>query len=399
MSTPRHFTKINPAATLQCMTRVYLDTAGAAPVTPRATRAFLNALTRYGNPSSAHTEGREAKTILDTARSALARMAGVKKEYVLFTSGATEANALAIEGTIRMLLKKGHTPSSLRLMYHPGAHASVAHLMERLSKEGIAVAPLPLQKGAIDTDALTPLPEPTLVSIEAISSETGMRHELRKLRAALPTSTLLHVDGSQVPLVESFERERLGADLLTLDAQKVGGVRGIGALILSPRVSLAPLIEGGGQERGLRSGTEAPALAAAFVAALEETKKNHEAFRKQSISLREKLIARITKAIPDTHVLGGEGVSHILAVAFPGRDTDYLQALLDAKGYAVGTRSACETDSSEGSRMAYAETGDRVLAASTLRVSWGPRTKERDLLRFADALISAIRFLDQNKVK
>ncbi len=387
------------------MKRVYLDYAAAAPVSKGAKRAFLRALSVYGNPSSAHEEGRRGKKLLEEARERIARMATAKKEHLTFTSGATEANTLALEGYAAKLLAGGRTPSSIQFFYHQGAHASVTHVMERLAGKGITVVPLPLIQGRIDIDALKKLvgEDTALISLEAISPETGMRHATRELRTMLDsascTHTLIHVDASQLPLVESFERERLSADLLTLDAQKIGGVRGIGCLIRSARAELLPLYLGGGQERGLRSGTESPALAQAFAHALHEAQKEREKFAARSQRMRARLIQKIQEEIENVVVLGGAGAApHLLTIALPSRDTDYLQALLDADGYAVGTKSACESDSVDGSRMAFAETGKNELAASTLRISWGPEVQEKTLLRFALALISRIRFLDKNKL-
>jgi cysteine desulfurase len=385
------------------MKRVYLDYAAAAPVEGVAKRAFLKALALYGNPSSAHEEGRKAKEALEDARTTIARLAGVKSEHVVFTSGATEANTLAIEGHVRALLRKGRERKSIELMYHPGAHSSVVRTMERLANDGIRVVPLPTKGALVDIDAFTAMvgPKTSLVSLEAVSPETGMRHDIRSVRAALHAhkDAYLHVDASQLPLVESFARERLGADLVTLDAQKVGGVRGVGCLIRRAGVPLAPIFLGGGQEHELRSGTEAVAHVFAFAAALSLAAKRRGAFVARARAIRAKLIERIRKSVPDAVILGGaDAAPHILALAFPGRDTDYLQTLLDTAGFMVGTKSACESDAMQGSRMAQSETGDDALSKATLRVSWGPATPTGDLMRFVGALTEAIRFLDKDGI-
>ena len=378
--------------------RAYLDWASAAPVSKKAQRAFERAAKADGNPSAPHAEGRAAKEILETARTAIARMAEVKTEDVIFTSGATEANNLALQGRIMALRTSGM--KQLHILYVPTAHASV---IETLKAYNVEIEALPLVDGAIDLQALKRQirPETVLVAIDAVCGETGTRYDTRGVRRALDAKDkgiVLHVDASQLPLVESFELTRLGADLLTLDAQKVGGVRGIGALIRRHGVSLTPIMHGGGQEHGLRPGTETPALAAGFAAALEEAKQGREAFAARTGEARARLIKTITAAIPDTLVNeGAQHAPHILNLSFPGRDTDYAAALLDQAGFAVSTKSACESDT-EGSRVVLALTGDADRAASTLRISFGSTTSEKDLKRFALALIRAIRFLDAHRL-
>ena len=381
--------------------RTYLDYAAAHPVRSGALRAFTKALSSYGNPSAAHTEGREAKALLDDARTRIARLTGSKKEHVVFTGNATEANALAIEGVVRARVRAGAQLSDLHILYMSGAHASVVKTVEALEKQGVQTDVMPLTDRALTEATVTRLlrPETCLVSVEIIMSETGLRVDSRAVKLALEragSSALLHVDASQAPLVESLERTRLGADLITLDAQKVGGVRGIGALIHAPGVSLVPLIHGGGQERGLRSGTEAPALAQAFAHALEEAADERESFVVRARAARERMLGRIKTTYPSVLINEGkEQAPHIVNLSFSSIDTDYLVALLDEAGFAVATRSSCETDAEHGSRAVLELTGDTVRAASTLRISWGHATTERTLLRFSDALIRALSFLDR----
>jgi cysteine desulfurase len=205
----------------------------------------------------------------------------------------------------------------------------------------------------------------------------------------------LHADASQAPLFLPFDLTRLSADTVALDAQKAGGVRGIGVLLKRDRVKLAAVTHGGGQEGGLRPGTEPVALAAAFAAALTASVAGQERFREQAGKARQELIASVREAIPDALVNEGcENAPHIVNFSFPGRDTDYLVMLLDRAGFAVSTKSACEADSDEGSRAVLALTHDEARARSTLRLSWGPATAARDLRRAVPALVNAIRFID-----
>jgi cysteine desulfurase len=325
-------------------------------------------------------------------------MMEVKPDAVIFTSGATEANALAIEGAV---YGSGKPLSQIHILYLPTAHASSVRTIERLAEAGVMTEPLSLVGGSIDLGAIKNQvrTETFLISLDVVCGETGTRHDSRNVARVLHElgreDVLIHADISQLPLVESIERGRLGADLITLDAQKVGGVRGVGTLVAGRNISLRPLVEGGGQERGLRSGTEPAALIAAFVAALEDCARNREAFTLRARRMRENL-TKAALGIPGFVVNEGKvHAPHILNLSFTKRDTDYLAALLDEAGFAVSTKSSCETDA-EGSRVVLRMTGDSERALSTLRVSWGPSTKESDLQRFMRTLAVQIGFLDQS---
>lgn len=370
---------------------VYLDWAAAAPVSDRARGVYLAALEAYGNPSAVHTEGRRAKAVLEHARTSIARLAEVKADGVVFTAGATEANALAILGSVRAMGVAG-----AHVLYQPSQHVSIIGAINTLRAEGALVEPLDLVNVAVQLR-----PETVLVSLDLVNGETGERFDTLAVRRALDAyrpGILLHVDASQAPLVESFMLAHVGADMLSLDAQKVGGVRGAGALLLRQGAKLAPLIEGGGQERGRRPGTENVAAAAAFAVALAEAHEGREKFVAKAHAMRERLLTAVT-AIPDTLVNEGkEKVPHIVNLSLLGRDTDYLVALLDKEGFAVSTKSACESDSDDGSRSVRAMTGDDARARTTLRISWGPTTRTQELDRFAEALARAVRFLDENAI-
>lgn len=284
----------------------------------------------------------------------------------------------------------------MHALYLSSAHASTRGAMEQLRHMGVDVEPLVLSNGAIDLTALAGQlrPETVFVAIEAVCGETGTRFDTRGVRAKIGEKIHLHVDASQLPLVESFQLTRIAADTLTLDAQKVGGVRGIGALLAPRQVKLSPLMLGGGQERGLRPGTESAGLASAFAAALEDAQEGCASFRVRAQGMRERLLSQMPDSIDNG---GKDGASHIVNVSLPGRDTDYLAALVDEAGFAISTRSACATDE-EGSTAVLAMTGDAARAASTLRISWGPSTSVRELDHFADALVRAVRFVDANAV-
>lgn len=383
------------------MRRTYLDFAASAPVSPPARKAFLRGLSLYGNPSSPHEDGRLAKEALEDARTRIARLLSVKPDAVIFTSGATEANSLALVGQIDALISKGRTPEDLHVLYSPNAHASTLGAMEELKERGVLVEALALCEGAIDLEHLTSQlrPQTCLVALDLVCGETGIRfasRDVRRVIDAAGVSARLHVDASQAPYEESCMLTRLGADTLTLDAQKVGGVRGIGVLVAPRHIELSPRMRGGGQERGLRPGTESPALALAFAAALENI--DTLTFSTRALSMREQFLSTLMHTIPNIVLNEGKDhVAHIVNLSLLGRDTDYLVALLSEAGFSVSTKSACATNE-EGSRAVRALTGDPERAASTLRISWGPETSERDLTSFASVLISSVRFMDANGV-
>ena len=381
--------------------RTYLDWAASAPVSHDALRAFTAAAVLPGNPSSPHEEGLKAHELLEEARTRIARLASVKSTAVIFTAGATEANAIAIQGFVQKKIQEGADPANLHVLYLPTAHASTRGAIELLRARGVTCEALPVQDFALDLDATKKLlkPETVLIAAELVCGETGVRfpvRDLKRLVDAAGLKTQLHVDASQAPLEESIELTRLGADTLSLDAQKVGGVRGIGVLIAPKLSSLSPLIQGGGQEQGLRPGTESPALAVSFATALEAC--DWKEFSEQAAKQRKNLFARISAGIPDVVINEGkENAAHILNISLPGEDTDYLVALMNEAGIALSTKSACETDEL-GSRVIETFTKDSARALATLRISWGPTTKDRELQRCAEELIRAVRFVRGNGV-
>lgn len=354
-----------------------------------------------GNPSSPHEEGRQAKQMLEAARTAVARLVEVQSDDVLFTSGATESNALAILGTARARSARGK--GGLHLLYLPSAHASIVENVKMLADEGAVVEALPIKEYRVDTEALGKMlrPETALVSMDAVCGETGVVWNTREVALVLKNfrtgAPVLHVDASQAALTEKITRDHFGADLLTFDGSKVGAMRGIGALVAHRTIPLVPLYRGGGQERGLRPGTESPELAEKFAAALRAAALGRDTFRASAERHRAQIIALIETAIPNLYRQESRvQAPHILNLSLPGRDTDYLAALLDEAGFAVSTRSACETDSETGSRAVFALTGDRARARATLRISWGPGMKTRELTRFARALVQAVAFIDSD---
>lgn len=357
--------------------------------------------------------------MLEDARTSIARLVEVQSDDVLFTSGATEANALAILGHVRALRAEGR--NDIHILYLPSAHASVVENAKILETENVSVEALPIKDCRVDTEALAKAlrSETALITMDAVCGETGVIWNTREVantiqaaskipfsrslearqplatKTAFPSRPLLHVDASQAPLTEKITRAHFGADMLTLDASKVGEVRGIGSLVAHRTIPLAPLYGGGGQERGLRPGSETPELAKEFAESLHAATHGREAFRASATRARAGLVRHLTPSIQNIFINESRTQApHILNLSLPGRDTDYLVALMDGEGFAVSTRSACETDSEEGSRAVLALSGNLERARATLRISWGPRARASEFSRFAHTLVRAVAFID-----
>jgi cysteine desulfurase len=383
--------------------RVYLDFAAATPVCNEARNAYMRTLRRFGNPSSPHEEGRAAHDVLEEARSAIARELEVRPTSIVFTGSATEANALVILGYVRSLMRAGRSAADIHILYLPSSHASIVENVLILKREGVSTEEIPFQEGDIDYSACKALLRPTtaLVLLDAICAETGIRFDTRRVKSILQevkSLALLHVDASQLPLVEEVQRMRLGADFMTLDAGKVGGIRGIGVLVHPSYPPLVPLFGGGGQEGGLRSGTESPALASAFAAALCAAAKHRARFSALAVRMRARLVTNVRAALPSIIVNEGKRQTpHIVNISLSGLDTDYVVTLLDRAGFSVSTKSACESEVS-GSRAVLALFGDESRSRATLRISFGASTTLRTVDSFVRALITAVRFLEANAV-
>jgi cysteine desulfurase len=359
--------------------RVYLDCA-----------AGLNS-----NPSSPHTEGRKSRERLENSRVEIARLIEAQADDVIFTSGATESNALAIIGHVRALRAQGM--KYLHVLYLPSSHASVVENMKLLAEEWIVIEELPVKDARVDIEVLKKMlrPETVLVSMDAVCGETGVVWNTREVREAIGSKIMLHVDASQAPLTEKITRAHFGADMLTFDGSKVC-VRGIGVLIAHRTIPIVPLYVGGGQERGLRSGTEVPEAAEKFADNLQEATLNHDKFRASAERIRTEFLKAIGQ-MNEVYVNEGRTQApNILNLSLVGRDTDYLVALLDESGFAVSTRSACETDSEAGSRAVFVLTRDIERSRSTLRISWCSRNSSRELKRFLKALQESLSFIDSS---
>jgi cysteine desulfurase len=325
---------------------VYFDNAATAPVRDETAAAALRAMRDiYGNPSSAHTEGRRASDELAAARGELARAMGAKPSEICFTSGGTESDNLALFGAARAA--RG-TAAGRHIIISGVEHDAVRAPARLLASRGWEVSELrPDGDGRIPVaEFAAALREDTaIVSVMLVNNETGAVNPVTEYAAELRRRTsaaVLHTDAVQAFCKIPFSLKSLGADLISVSAHKIGAPRGVGALVVRDGLKLPPLILGGGQEQGRRSGTEPLALIAAFAEAARlgsaELLQNAERAR----GLRDYIVAQVGARLPGAVFIGDGDSPYILCVALPGHRGEVLQSALDAEGICVSRGSACK---------------------------------------------------------
>lgn len=387
--------------------RVYLDYASAAPTDPAvfsAMKPYL--LTHFGNPGANHKEGREAKEALVQAREDVANVLKVKKEEIIFTSGATEANTLAIVGHIEGLRQQGRTYKDMHVVTSAIEHVNVLKSVAALKEKGVLVSIVfPNKEGIITPESVaeTLTNKTVLVSVQYVNSEIGTIMPLRKIKQAVAKfndDIAVHADAAQVTSFLPVLLEQVGVDMITLDGQKFGGPRGIGALIRKRGVALAPILFGGGQEAGMRPGTENVALAVGFAHALVHAQENYEKQKEEITILRNWTINEIEKEIKNAFLNGSkeQRIANNINISFVGRDSEYLATLLDKKGFAVSTKVTCDTGESQGSDVVRIVSGEEKRARSTLRITLQPKTTKQEIKSFVKALKESVDFLDEHSI-
>lgn len=324
----------------------YLDNAATTKVCPEAAEAAFNIMTQsYGNPSSTHKMGRDAKAVLDQSRAKLAKALGAKTDEVFFTSSGSESDNWAILSGVEFMKRHGkHIISSM------AEHSAVLKSLEVLEKRGFEVTRLkPESDGSISVQAvIDALREDTiLVSLMLVNNETGGITNISEISKALKKSgsaALLHTDAVQGFLKVPFSVKTLGADLVSISGHKVHAPKGIGALYIkggAKALNLTPLIVGGGQEFGKRAGTEALPQIAAFAEAAELGSRLFEESQQKMACLKELATKRLKSENEGLLVLSGE-VPHILSISLPGYKSEVVMNYLDALGIYISKSSACK---------------------------------------------------------
>ena len=321
--------------------QVYFDNSATTPVRPEAVETMVAVMTQgYGNPSSGHRLGREALETLEGARRRVANALGAKPGEIYFTSGGTEADNWAI-------LSGAHRRKRGRVIISDTEHEAVKNPAGALSREGYEVVLLkPDKAGRITVPALTEaLTEDTvLVSVMLVNNETGAVNPIKELAAAthrMSKSALFHTDAVQAFGKLAFTPKALGVDLMSVSSHKIMGPKGAGALYIRDGVHIAPFMLGGGQEREMRSGTEAmPAIAGFGKAAELAAAEQKEVYRHLS-ELRQYAVSVIREYVPEAMFIGDGDAPHILSLSLPGWRSETLMNYLDAKGICVSNASAC----------------------------------------------------------
>ncbi len=378
--------------------RTYLDWNATAPLRPQA-RAAMTAALEAGNPSSVHSEGRAARRIIEEAREKVASLVGADPKLVTFTSGGTEANMLALTPDVHTAEQSG---PRARLLVSAIEHASV-RMGGRFAPELLEEVPVTAQ-GVIDLHALTARlaacaakGERVLVSVMLANNETGIVQPISQAAAiAHEAGAILHVDAVQGAGRIPCDIKALGADLLTISAHKLGGPKGAGALIRrDERLHLPALIKGGGQERGLRGGTENVAAIAGFGAAAEASARDLAAEAIRMAGLRDRLEAGLKAATPAVIIFGADTgrVPNTTLFGLPGAKAETAVIALDLEGVAVSSGAACSSGKVQSSHVLAAMGVSPELARGGIRVSLGWSTVESDVDSLLNAWIKVARAL------
>lgn len=367
--------------------RVYLDWNATTPLRPEARAAMAAAFDVSGNPSSVHSEGRAARRLVEDARAAVAEAVGADLRNVIFTSGGTEANALALTPALH---RSGGKPVQ-RLIVSAIEHPSVL-AGGRFAQGAVEIAPV-LPSGVIDLESLAALlasGPPALVSIMLANNETGAIQPVSEVAALVhEAGSLLHVDAVQALSKIPINIKALGADILTISAHKVGGPKGIGAVAVAAGLEgLHAQVRGGGQEQGRRAGTENVAGIAGFGAAVRAAVVSMDADAPRMRSLQARLETGLRNH-PGT-VIFSDSVARLpntTLVSTPGLKAETAVIGFDLEGIAVSSGSACSSGKVQPSHVLQAMKADPALLQGAIRLSLGWDTTEADIDRCLEAWI------------
>jgi cysteine desulfurase len=376
--------------------RVYLDHAATTPMVPEAIEAMQRELGRVGNASSLHASGRAARRVVEEARESIAARVGAEPAEVIFTSGGTESDNLAVKGGYWSQAARGRTAVVTSQVEHHAVLDAVAWLA---AAAGATARLLPVDADArIDPAALAEAvdDDTALVSVIWANNEVGTIQPVEQVAAlARARGAWSHSDAVQAVGHLPVDFAASGLDLLSFTAHKLGGPYGVGVLLARREVGLTPIQHGGGQERDVRSGTFDVAAVAGFAAALEVAVRDREAERQRVAALRDRLVDGVLRAIPDARKNGpadpDQGLPGVANIAFPGCLADSLLMLLDAADIDCSTGSACSAGVSQPSHVLIAIGETPEDARSSLRFSLGHTSTEADVTALLSALPEAVR--------
>ncbi|MFN8581538.1 MAG: cysteine desulfurase family protein [Gemmatimonadaceae bacterium] len=371
---------------------IYLDHAATTPVRPEVVDAMQPFFgPRFGNPSSVHRWGREARAALDEARERLAACVGASADEVCFTSGGTESDNLALLGTWR-----ARRSTRNAVVTAPIEHKAVLAAIHQVAKEGGEERLLAVDRAGIvlpDSFNECVRDDTALCSVMWINNEIGVVQDVPRLAAvAHERGVFFHTDAVQAFGKVSIDAKAVPFDALSLSGHKIGAPKGIGAMFIRRGSAIEPLMHGGSQDRGRRPGTENVAMSVALATAAELAVAEREAECARLTALREKLETALLARIPDAvvHGFGAPRAPHIVNISVPGTDSESLLMALDLQGVACSAGSACQSGSVTPSHVLSAIGVRRDLAAAAIRMSLGSLSTEADIDRVAQLFPSLV---------
>ncbi|MEA2517108.1 MAG: cysteine desulfurase [Actinomycetota bacterium] len=368
----------------------YLDHAATTPVLPEVKDAMLGALEAdFGNPSSVHAYGRRAKEIVEDARDRVAAAVGASPAEIVFTGGGTEADNLALKGSAHKLRGNGNHLVTTTIEHH-----AVLDTVEWLMREGLETTKVPVAAtGVVDPTAFADAVRTStiLASVMAVNNEIGTVQDVSAIAAEVKSAnpnTLVHTDAVQALGNIPVNLHAWGVDLAAFAAHKLGGPKGVGALFIRSSVPVEAIIHGGGQERGLRSGTLNVSGIAGFGAAAEIAAKEVYEKSERVAGLRDRLLTGIREIVPDAVINGDlhKRVAGNINLCIPGTEGETLLLLLDQAGIACSSGSACSSGALDPSHVLLAIGVSRDLARGSLRFSLGRASTDGDV----DAVLAAL---------
>ena len=366
----------------------YLDNSATTRVCPEAAEAAMLAMTEiYGNPSSTHTKGREAKQLLDKSRKQVAQALGCTPQELVFTSCGSESDNWAILNGAELMRRKG-----MHIISSQVEHDAVRKSLDELERRGFEVTRLkPDGTGAIPVQAVMEAlrPDTVLVTLMLVNNETGAVTDIGAIAKAMKkagSQALLHTDAVQAFMKLPFTVKSLGADMVSVSGHKIHAPKGIGALYIKNGVKLKPYLLGGGQENGRRAGTEAMPQIAAFGAACQTAREHLQENYERMAALRQLAIDALRRDIPELVVIGG-GAPHILSISLPGWRSEVLMNYMEAQEIYVSKSSACK----KGGRSHVLEAiglAPKVIDGA-IRIGLSRFTTQEDILALCAALKEA----------
>ena len=377
---------------------IYLDNSATTEISASAKKKMLEAMDIYGNPSSTHKAGIEARRIIDEAREKVGAALGVVRpnpEILIFTGSGSEANNTAIFGSAYAKEKR----RANKIITTDSEHPSVENVMRKLEKDGFEVVRISTRGGRVDEDALlSALDDKTLlVSMMLVNNETGAVYDLKKLFAAAKRKcpdVITHCDAVQGFMKVPFTPKTISADLVSISAHKIHGPKGVGALYISPEIikqkKIIPYIIGGGQENGYRSGTENIVGIAGFGEAADEAKKSVSSSVAKVTALRDSCEKAIIEAGATPNMPEGARAPHVLSIRLPDIKSETMLNFLSGKGICISAGSACSAHSRNMSSTLLAFGLTERQADCTLRISFSEYNTDDDIKALKEALAQGI---------